>query len=133
MRTIIALSAMALFAVAPSASAQTPQQELHNHLVQQAAKSWECPRVPKSVQECHPKPVTGSAQAAAVALQQMRIVERLAVLCAARDSNACLRQDAARKSVGKLGWCARPTMGFNNENVIVWARCSQDVVIYKAQ
>jgi len=131
MRKLIAFAAMAYIATAVSAYARTPQQELYSHLVQQAAKSWECPMVPKSVQECNPKPVTGSSQAAAAALQKMRIVERLGVLCAARDSNACLRQDAARQSVGKMGWCARPTMGFNNENVIVWARCAK-TVIYKA-
>lgn len=128
MRHFIAL-ALSFYALPTVAQAGTPQQSLYDHLVQQVSKSQECPNMPVSNRYCHPAPVTGSGTDAVNALRYMRDVERLQPLCAALVGNACDRQQASRSAVHKLGWCARPTIGWRSENVIVWAKCPREIII----
>lgn len=128
-RALIAATFVCALAFPFSAYAETPQQALHAYLVRQAGKSQECPRLPATNQYCNPAPVTGTAADATKALQIMRNVETLGVMCSGGDTNACLRQGAFRDAAGKLGWCARPTIGMRWENVIVWAKCSGKPVI----
>jgi hypothetical protein len=125
---VIMLSATFLSAAA--AYARTAQQSLHTHLVQQAGKSRECPMVPVSNAYCNPLPVAGSAKDAEQALAFMLTVERLGASCSGEDIRSCQRQAVAQKGAAELGWCAQPTKGINWENVIVWARCPKDIVIY---
>lgn len=132
MKKAIGALCAATLAITTAANAGTPQQNLYAYLIHQAKKSWNCPNVPASSVDyrfCNPLPVIGSAKDAALALQSMRNIEALGILCAAHDSNACLRQGAIYKSVQKLGWCARPTIGYNEENVIAWARCPKNGII----
>lgn len=77
---------------------------------------------------CNPKSVSGTAKDAAEALRYMRNVDRLGILCAGGDLNACLRQGAMRDAANGLGWCAQPSRGLNMENVTLWARCTPAVI-----
>lgn len=119
---------VAAFLLPASANAGTPQQDLYVHLVQQAGKSRDCVKSVSGNQFCKPAPVSGRVKNAAEVLRHMREVEKLGALCSAGEVNACLRQGAVNKTVEKLGWCSRPSLGKNWENVILWAQCAPGTI-----